>query len=107
MVFKLLFQQYFSNIVAVSFIGGRSRNDQRKAHVISHIWYYQDVWSFHSRELSPFVICPDLCYVLDVSLINVRNGIRRVFVVHIICDCCMGTCVVSCYITTHQPATSH
>jgi hypothetical protein len=35
-----------------------------------------------------FVLCPDLFYVLPGSLINVRNGSRRVFVDQIICDCC-------------------
>ena len=50
-------------------------------------------------ELSPFVLCPDLFYVLSVSLIHVRNGNRRVFAVHLICDCCRA-CVVSCYIIT-------
>ena len=35
-----------------------------------------------------FVLCPDLFYVLPGSLIDVRNGSIRVFVVQIICDCC-------------------
>jgi len=45
------------------------------------------------------VLCPDLFYVLSGSWINVRNGSRRVFVVHLICDCCRAR-VVSCYIIT-------
>ena len=57
--------------------------------------------------ISPFVLCSDLFYVLAVSLINVRNGSRRVFVVHLICDCCRA-CVVSCYIITHDlPHANH
>jgi hypothetical protein len=50
-------------------------------------------------ELSPFVLCPDLVYVLFVSLINVGNGSRHVFVVHIICDF-WSAHFVSCYIIT-------
>ena len=55
-----------------------------------------------------FVFIPDyhvmsgivfVFYVLSVSLINVRNDSRRVFVVDIICDCCRVR-VVSCYIDT-------
>jgi hypothetical protein len=47
-----------------------------------------------------FVFIPDyhvmfgivfVFYVLSVSLINVRNGSRRVFVVDIICDCCSAS----------------
>ena len=34
-------------------------------------------------------------YVLSVSWINVRNGSRRVFVVHLICDCCRARVVSS------------
>ena len=64
---------------------------------MSLIRYDQDVWSFHSRELSPFVLYPYLFYILYVSLINVRNGSARVFVAHIICDCCRAR-VVFCYI---------
>jgi hypothetical protein len=45
------------------------------------------------------VLCPDLFYVLSGSGINVRNGSRRVFVVHLICDCYRAR-VVSCYIIT-------
>jgi hypothetical protein len=42
-----------------------------------------------------FVLCPDLFYVLPGSLIDVRNGSIRVFVVQIICDCCRA-CVDTC-----------
>ena len=41
-----------------------------------------------------------ICFMYYLAfLINVRNGSRRVFVVHLICDCCRAR-VVSCYVIT-------
>ena len=39
------------------------------------------------EELSPFVLCPDLFYVLFVSLTYIKNGRIHIFVIHIIHDC--------------------
>jgi hypothetical protein len=69
-----------------------------------HLSYMHYIYMF----ICVFVFIPDyhvmsgivfVFYVLSVSIINVRNGSRRVFVVDIICDCCRAR-VVSCYIDT-------